>query len=69
MTVINGKKYISEDEFEKEVVNCLDELTTIAKKENAGITGVATTMLIMTEFAKLGALLFEKEEEKKDGRD
>lgn len=71
--VVDGKKYISEDEFDKGVAKTVEDYFTTTK----GLKGAdpsmtaLTSMLLMTEFAVLASMLFseDEKEEKKNGRD
>ena len=74
MIVVDGKKYISEEEFDAGVVKTMHDFfnTTKGMKRDAGPSMTAlTSMLLVTEFAVLSSMLFDedKKEEKKDGRD
>lgn len=70
MMEINGKKYISEEEFDEAVVGCLrdihDTCDEVNKKANANAANSAMLFLLIAgEYARLGVELFEDKKEDK----
>jgi len=66
MKIIDGKKYICEEEFDNAVASTLSDIMEFSIEKDAGTGGMLAIALMTGEFAKLGVALFDDDSEKKE---